>query len=141
PWRQHGQVRWRSSYRCRRSLRSRVRLYQRVFLCSYNFLSLLLSFLAPGPFQREFGRVSKVAVVIDDRDPRFIFSLFNGREEKVCFNDSVHNIFTRVGSARLSSVGNCPLPRLVRAPPSPAIARQRDFAIPLKERLRLPLRR
>src|SRR5947209_6485163 len=48
--------------------------------------------VAPRPLQPEFGRASKVTVVIDDEDARLLFGLFNRRGEKISFYNSIHNI-------------------------------------------------
>ena len=48
--------------------------------------------VAPGPLQREFARVRKIAVVIDDQDAWFFFGLIKGLREKIHFDNFIHNI-------------------------------------------------
>src|SRR5690349_2397590 len=48
--------------------------------------------IAPGPLQREFGRVSKVVIVVDNQDARFLFDRFKGLREKIHFDSSIHDV-------------------------------------------------
>ena len=70
-------------------------------LVSLGRFVLLPNGVAPDPLQSEFGRVSKIAAVIDDQDARFLFRLFNWRREKVRFYNSVHDVWL---SFRLGTV-------------------------------------
>jgi hypothetical protein len=47
--------------------------------------------VAARPFQRELGRVGKIAVVIDDQDARLLFTRIGDLRKKVCFDGSAHN--------------------------------------------------
>src|SRR6266403_2286770 len=61
-------------------------------LVSPGWLVLFPNGVAAGPLQPEFGRVSKVVIVIDDQDARFFFGLLQGLREKIHFDNFIHNI-------------------------------------------------
>jgi len=48
--------------------------------------------VATRPLQRELGRMGEIAVVIDDQDAPPFFKRFKDLREKICFNDSAHNV-------------------------------------------------
>jgi hypothetical protein len=79
-------------FRHRNIKKNKVGLNALRCLVSPGWFVLFPNGVTAGPLQRDFGRVGKIAIVIDDQDARFLFGLIKGRWEKIHFDSSIHNV-------------------------------------------------
>ena len=83
-------------FRHRNIEQDKVRLKILRGLMSLGRVILFKDEVAARLLQRQLGGASKIVVVINNQDARLIFDRFKGLRKKVCFNDSIHNVFRRV---------------------------------------------